>query len=251
MTGAHPALWRPGDTIMHRHVGHGDGRVLGWPHVVIDDRPERTVLYQPEGAPFLIWNLDEQRFEQHLTVRMYALRFVYPDRPYYISLWFEGQTGIPPWWQPHFGGDYSGRFRGWKVDMCSPHRRTATGFDTSDEVLDYIVRPDYTWYVKDDEDLTGFTQAGIFTSEEAAYIRDVCRAFLPSIESRSTPFDSEWTGWRPEDGLALGQIPADWQLQPGADIHVSSLNYQRGEPGRRYDAYRATSTVPLLSWRKR
>jgi hypothetical protein len=135
--------WQYGDTIMHRHVGHADGRVIGWPHVVVEDGAERTVLYQPEGAPFIIYNQDDRRFEPQLTVRMYALRLVYPDRPYYVSLWFEGETGIPPWWEPHFGGDYAGRFRGWKVDMCAPHRRTAIGFDTTDDILDYIVRPDY------------------------------------------------------------------------------------------------------------
>jgi hypothetical protein len=218
--------------------------------VVIEDTPERTILYQPEGAPFLIWQQDEKLFLDHLTVSMYALRFVYPERPYYVSLWFEGETGIPPWWQPHFGGDYPGRFRGWKLDMSSPHRRTAIGFDTSDEVLDYIVRPDYSWYVKDDEDLTGFTAAGVYTEEEAAFIRKTCAELRPLIEAHSAPFDSEFIDWRPASDLVLGEIPVDWHLYPRADMHVSSLNYARGEPGRRYDAYRATSTVPLWSWRK-
>ena len=242
--------WRPGDTIMHRHVGHADGRVIGWPHVVVEDGPERTMLYQPEGAPFLVWSIDEQRFEPHLTVRMYALRIIYPDRPYYVSLWFTGETGIPPWWQPHFGGGYPGRFRGWKVDMCSPHRRTAIGFDTSDEILDYIVHPDYTWYMKDDEDLTGFTSAGVYTAEEATHIRQSTRDILPLIETRTSPFDSEWIDWVPGSDLVLGDYPPDWHDGAGARTHISSLNYQRHEPGRSYDAYRAASTVPLWSWRK-
>ncbi len=243
-------FWTRGETIMHRHVEHGDGLVFGWPHVVVEDTPERTVLYQPEGAPFLYWSLDEQRFRPQLTVRMYALRIVYPHRPYYVSLWFEGETGIPPWWQPHFGGDYAGRLRGWKVDLCSPHRRTAIGFDTSDDVLDYIIRPDYSWYIKDDEDLTGFTSAGVYTEAEAARIREACRDVLPLIKARESPFDSEWVDWRPEADLALGALPVDWQLYPGADIHTTTLHYERGEPGHPYDAYRAASTVPLWSWRK-
>jgi hypothetical protein len=241
--------WRRGETIMHRHVGHGDGRVIGWPHVVVEDGPERTVLYQPEGAPFLIWSLDEQRFEPHLTVRMFALRIIYPHRPYYVSLWFKGDTGMPSWWQPHFGGDYPGRFRGWKVDMCSPHRRTEIGFDTSDDVLDYIVHPDFAWYIKDDDDLTGFTSAGVYTEAEAARIRKACRDVLPLIEARTSPFDAEWISWQPAPGLALGDLPANWHLYPGADMHTTTLHYERGEPGRLYDAYRAASTVPLWSWR--
>ena len=55
-------FWTRGETIMHRQVAHADGNVVGWPHVVVEDGAERSVLYQPEGAPFLIWNLDEQRF---------------------------------------------------------------------------------------------------------------------------------------------------------------------------------------------
>ncbi len=243
-------LWSPGDTIVFRHVGHGDGRVLGWPHVVIEDRLERTVLYQPEGAPFLVFNQDEKHFEPHLVIRMYALRIVCPGQPYYVSLWFQGDTGIPPWWQPHFGGDYPGAFRGWKVDMCSPPRRTAIGFDTTDDVLDYIIRPDYTWYIKDDDDLTGFTAAGVYTEEEAARIREACHNILPLIEARTSPFDDEWIDWSPSAVLVLGHVPTDWHLYPGADIHISTLQYERSEPGRPYDAYRATSQIPLWSWRR-
>ena len=50
-------FWTRGETIMHWQVAHADGNVAGWPHVVVEDGAERTVLFQPEGAPFYIWNL--------------------------------------------------------------------------------------------------------------------------------------------------------------------------------------------------
>jgi hypothetical protein len=129
-------------------------------------------------------------------------------------------------------------------------RRTAIGFDTTDDVLDYIIHPDYSWYIKDDDDLTGFTSAGVYTEEEAERIRRACHEVLPLIEARRSPFDGEWTDWSPDSGLQLGEWPEGWHRFPGADVHTTTLHYERGEPGRPYDAYRASSTVPLWSWRK-
>ena len=209
---ASQAPWRRGDTIMHRHVGHGDGRVIGWPHIVVEDRPGRTVLYQPEGAPFLIWNLGEQRFEPQLTVRMYALRIVCPHRPYYVSLWFEAETGIPPWWQPHFGADYEGRFRGWKVDVVTPVQRTEHGYDSVDQLLDTMVRPDRSYYWKDMEQLASMVSKGFYSMEEAEEIRLAGEEVVPLIEAGKSPFDDSWTDWWPTADLVLGYIPDGWQF---------------------------------------
>jgi hypothetical protein len=222
---------------MHRYVGHGDGLLWGWPHVVVQDSDELTALYQPEGTPILRWQMDEGRSVEPLTARMDALRLIYPELPYHVTLWFDAGTGVPPWFQPYFGGG-KGRFRGWKVDMSAPHRRTALGFDTTDDVLDIILRPDDSWYIKDDEELVGYTQSGVYTQAEADRIREYCRAVVPLIESKAPPFDDEWVDWRPAPGMSAPRAAKGWERLPGGDIHLSTLNYELGLPGRPYDAWR-------------
>jgi hypothetical protein len=229
--------WQPGESVIHRYVGHGDGVLWGWPHVVVRDSDELTILYQPEGTPILLWSMDERRFLEPLTARMDALRFIYPEAPYHVTLFFDAGTGVPPWFQPHVGSG-EGRFRGWKVDMSAPHRRTAFGFDTTDDVLDYIVRPDLSWYVKDEVDLVRYTESGVYTPAEADRIREHCRSLAPLIDRRVSPFDDEWVDWRAPAGVSAPKTPAGWQFLLGADIHLSTLSYERGLPGRRYDAWR-------------
>jgi hypothetical protein len=229
--------WRAGESVIHRYVGHGDGVLWGWPHIVVSDSPELTILYQPEGTPILLWSMDEGRFLEPLTARMDALRFIYPELPYHVTLFFDGGSGVPPWFQPHFGSG-EGRFRGWKVDMSAPHRRTELGFDTTDDVLDYIVRPDGSWYVKDEPDLVRYMESGVYTQAEADRIREHCGSIAPLIEGKISPFDDEWVDWRAPAGMSAPKTPDGWQLLPGADIHLSTLNYEQGLPGRPYDAWR-------------
>jgi hypothetical protein len=229
--------WQRGETIVQRYVGHGDGVLWAYPHIVLEDEPARTILFQPEGTLLVSWSMDEKRYEEPMTAHMHALRFIYPDAPYHVTMWFDAGTGVPPWWEPHLGS-VEGRFKGWKVDMSAPHRRTKIGFDTTDDVLDFIVHPDGSWYMKDDQDLTLYTARGIYTAEEAARIRRDASGILPSIEARVSPFDDEWTDWQPPAGINIGAVPEHWTDIPGGDLHLSTLAYERGQPGRRYDAWR-------------
>ncbi len=229
--------WQRGETIVQRYVGHGDGVLWAYPHIVLEDGAERTVLYQPEGTPLISWSMDEKRYEEPLTARMHALRFIYPDAPYHVTMWFDAGTGVPPWWEAHYGS-VAGRFKGWKVDMSSPHRRTSIGFDTTDDVLDFIVHPDGSWYMKDDEELSLYTARGIYTTEEAARIRGAALQIQTLIKDRAAPFGDIWKDWPAPTSLAVGPLLGDWMDLPGGDIHLSTLNYERGLPGRRFDEWR-------------
>src|SRR5688572_32962229 len=95
--------WRHGDTILQRYVGHNDGVLGAWPHVVLEDGPGRTVLFQPEGTQIVAWSMDEGRLVEPLTARMHALRLIYPEAPYHVTMWFDAGTGVPPWWELHYG----------------------------------------------------------------------------------------------------------------------------------------------------
>src|SRR5688572_18247457 len=50
-----PVYWQPGDTILQRFVGHGNGMLGGWPHVVLEDgpRPDGSLSARGKPHPFM------------------------------------------------------------------------------------------------------------------------------------------------------------------------------------------------------
>ena len=56
--------------------------------------------------------------------------------------------------------------------------------------------------------------AGACTTEFASQIRRAGEEVIALIEARKTPFDDEWTGWRPPEGWAIADIPDGWQTAP-------------------------------------
>jgi hypothetical protein len=229
--------WQPGEVIVHRYVGHGDGLLWGWTEAVIEDGPERTVLYKPHGTPSGFWQMDDKHFLPERPAQLDALHFLYPRRPYYISLFFDAGLPLSASFVRLFGEEH-GRFLGWKVDMAAPHRRTALGFDTTDDVLDIIMRSDGSWYVKDDADLDKYTEMGVYTPAEATRIRAACEEAMLLVEARLSPFDAEWIDWSPPHEVPDMRLPKGWNELAGGDVHLSTLNFEAGLPGRPYDAWR-------------
>ena len=221
-----PRQWRPGDAVVLRNCGFFVGEAWATPHVVIEDTDERVVLYRPEGARFQIWSLDAQRSIAFRQTRMQMLRLMYPGRRYAVELYFDSGTGTTPY--ALFGGE--SRFRAWKVNVEAPFRRTSQGFDTTDDFLDIIVRPDHSWYWKDEEQFQRWVHAGAYTSEDAERIYAGGRNAERLIETAQSPFDDEWTDWQPPARVRMPMLPSGWQHLPGVDITLST--------GRRYDDWR-------------
>ncbi|MBI3460176.1 DUF402 domain-containing protein [Candidatus Acetothermia bacterium] len=112
---------------------------------------------------------DEQRFMEPWTMRMDFLTLIFPGKAYLVHLVFDAGSGTPPWYEPYFSGE--DRFRGWKVDLVTPLRRTGRGFDFTDEVLDIIVRPDRSWYWKDEDQMARYLVTGVYTEAEVEHLR--------------------------------------------------------------------------------
>jgi hypothetical protein len=92
--------------------------------------------------------------------------------------------------------------------------------------------------MKDDEELSLYTARGIYTTEEAARIRGAALQIQTLIKDRASPFDDVWKDWQVPAGLVIGSLPDGWMDLPGGDIYLSTLNYERGLHGRRYDEWR-------------
>jgi hypothetical protein len=214
--------------------------IMARPYVVIEDSAALTALYQPPGVPLPRWHVAEGRLlDQVRTARGQSLRLLYPGRAYDITLFFEasdspwyydamfGKTGLQSGWRADRDAlgtaETEGAmtrthnaFRGWYVNMQTPFRRAGVCFDIADRVLDIVVRPDRTWYWKDEDELELCVSRGACTPAEAEEIRRAGREAVDLIESRSPPFDDRWAVWKPPEDLivTIDQIPDGWQFLP-------------------------------------
>ena len=142
------------------------------------------------------------------------LRLLFPGKPYAVVLAFNTGTEVPPWYARYFAG--AGRFRGWKVDIQTPFHRTEYGFDSTDEVLDLMARPDRTWQWKDEEQLAHLVRLGLYSAADSERIHQVGRDLLPLLRAGAGPFDDRWTDWCPTPELAIADLPDGWNDAPEA-----------------------------------
>lgn len=213
-------LWQPGDQVVMRYVGHGNAIVWGFPKIVCRDTPGVLALFIPEGAAIERYDHEECRFVEPLEQRMHELRLVVPGRAHSVVLYFDAGSGVPPWYAPYLGS-ISGRFKGYKVDLSSPYKRTAIGFDVTDNALDVMVRPDLSWYWKDEAALQRFVGQGVFTPEEAgSFYAEGTRA-IQAIERRESPFVDGWDSWQPDANWPIPTLASGWEKLAGFEIDLN------------------------------
>lgn len=222
-------IWRPGDHCVLRFVGHDNGVVLGYPQVVVEADEQQVVLYQPAGVRVV----NVPRFED---VRSRAMRptprlpseYVPPfssvrvmprSGEYAVEVYLaeDGQeaSGQLPWLMSE------GRFRGWKVNLQARMVEHELGFDTTDNVLDVVIRPDGEWRWKDEPQLEERVRVGLATSEESARWYAGARRVILMAERREGPFGVDWEQWRPDAGWGVPVLPKGWDLAPGFDIDLN------------------------------
>lgn len=158
---------------------------------IVEDSPERTVLWIPAGAPAMVpggglripgddWELVETapKRDQICVAR--------PGRAHSVYVfWSDG-----------------GEVEHWYVNFEQPLRRSPVGFDTFDEKLDLIVRPDGSYRWKDEDELEQAAAAGLLDPEE---VRAEAQRVLDEW-----PFPTGWEDWRPDPGWPLPRLPQGW-----------------------------------------
>jgi hypothetical protein len=188
--------------------------VTGWPHIVLSDTDERVAVYMPEGTPRWRWNVEEQRFRASRLSVGASVRLFFPGKRYEVTMFYDPGSGLgrAPWVQEFFGeAQPQGCFYGWKVDISSPFARTRVGFDMIDEVLDIVVRPNRTYYWRDEDELSQLVQAGFYSEAEAERLCEAGREVIELVEQREPPFDDDWTQWVPPLDLVMTEAPEGWQ----------------------------------------
>jgi hypothetical protein len=209
------------------------------PYLVIEHTNDVIALFQPEGTPLPRWDINEERYLETLQrSRGESLRLLFPGHNYDATLFFE-TANEPPWFMQAFerkgltagwrrrrrasGVDpvlpdgTPGRFRGWFVNLQSSPVFRTYGFDVVDHTLDIVVRPDLSWYWKDEDELQTALDVAAITPDQAAEIRCAGDEVVKLIESRSMPFDDRWTRWHRSEHPgwdAIEYFPDGWQTEP-------------------------------------
>jgi hypothetical protein len=219
-----------------------DGRVVtvqARPHRVVVDDADLVALYQPENTPLPRWSIEQQAYlpdTQKPPVE--ALRLLFPGKAYDISLFFqpdgrapwfydamfEGVGQTPGWRQrrkvdgtDHYDAGKTwtpGTFRGWYVNIDLPFARKPYGFDIVDLTLDIVVRPDLSWYWKDEDELDMAVAAGALSEADVARIWDAGKEVVGLIDGRKMPFDQSWTTFEIPDRSPITSFPDGWQTEP-------------------------------------
>ena len=160
---------------------------------LVEDSPETIALWIPVGAPAKVpagglripgddWELEDKvnRRDQICVAR--------PGRAHSIYL---------------FWGD-DGELDEWYVNFEQPLRRSAVGFDTFDEKLDLLVRPDGKYRWKDEDELEQAGALGLLDPDE---VRAEAERVL-----REWPFPTGWEGWQPDPAWPVPQLPRGWDV---------------------------------------
>jgi hypothetical protein len=139
---------------------------------------------------------DEWRLVERLWTGHRILSFAWPEVAHAVLLFWEHGTD---------------EFAGWYVNLQTPLRRTAVGFDYLDHALDARIAPDRSsWSWKDEADLDDAVARGIFTSEEARAFREEGERAVRRVLDRRPPFDERWEEWRPDPAWGVPAFPVGW-----------------------------------------
>ena len=138
-------------------------------------------------------------YPSHTWDRNHVLRLMFPKRPY--SIWFT--------WEEH-----SWESKWYYVNFEAPFVRTPLGVDTQDRVLDIVVRPDHSCYLKDDDQLQSWADAGMVLTPSAEELREEARRVTRVIDDWGPPFCDGWESWRPDPSWTRRALPEGWEEYP-------------------------------------
>jgi Protein of unknown function (DUF402) len=187
-------LFSWGEAVLYREMWQG-AEMTVLPMRVVSDAPDRTVLYLAPETAFRaartpaggkVSDLADWIATDAVWTGGSLLRLLEPKAWHCVDVEF----------------DASGDFAGWYINFQEPLRRTPSGFDTADLVLDLVVAPDGAWHLKDEDDFERAVSDGHLSRDIAARVRAEAGQMAERVDAGGSPFDERrWCTWRP---------PPDW-----------------------------------------
>ena len=196
--------WTPGDTVVIRGILKGK---LWWacPAFIVQDMSELIALYWPVGtptrSPIRRPSVEDELYnriqlEEHYWKDNDVLSLNMPGAAHSIELMWEAGTR---------------KVRCWYVHLQEPLRRTRIGFDTMDQMLDIVISPDRSsWQWKDEDEFTEAEAIGVYSQEQAQYIRLEGERVIGKLKANASPFCDGWEEWTPPVDWGIPAFPEGW-----------------------------------------
>lgn len=210
---------------------HRNGEIRGVrPCRVVEDTPERVVLWLANGTPVRF-----PRYADGREVRDVPLEQRF-HAPWHTAdgRWQGAGTLIlmrpDSWHSVHWFFTPDGTFRNWYVNTETPYVRWSdgdvSGLDTDDLELDVVVAPDRSWRLKDADEAVAAYEAGQVSAAWAERARVEAETAIKVVEAGQWPYDGTWTDFRPDPAWPLPVLPAGWD-RPAALLASGSGTMDR------------------------
>ena len=117
--------------------------------------------------------------------------------------WF----GFDDWFSVHRFFDLDGEPLNWYLNFERPIRRTRSGVDTFDVMIDLVAAPDLSsWQWKDEDEYAELFRLGVIDEDERRQIEAARERAVAFVESRGGPLSEDWSSWQADPAWPLPSL---------------------------------------------
>jgi hypothetical protein len=201
--------FEPGEQIVLREIWN-DTVFLAIPVTVVSDSADLLAIFLRSGTVYQRptrpttttdwlaeiasgrWTCEAHEWHTHAR-----LGLTLPDAGYSVSAFWDDTGGLVMWY----------------VDLIRPFRRTSSGFEMTDLVLDIVIAPDLaSWHVKDEAELEEAQRVGLITGAEAETVWAESRKVIDLLE-RGEAWWTDWRDWAPDPSWPIPTLPDTWNVR--------------------------------------
>ena len=199
--------WPPGSHIVFRQVWFNK-IWAAFPVTIVEDSADRIAVYIAPGTDFMAPNCNRVEYLRVIASKKWRLsHHTWYDEP---MLWSTAPSEACSVWTIWQGENW--HHSGWKVNPEAAWTRTRLGFDTTDHVLDVVVKPDLaTWSWKDADELSEAVELELFTPDEVTAIRKEAQRVLARMVERGQEEAKQWANWRPDNNWMIPTLGPAWE----------------------------------------
>ena len=204
-------IWKPGEVATLRWVRNTPADLVA-PVRVVEQDAARTILFLEAGSPL---KLPADRDGNYLPRSVPLIQRGREIASLTDGTWTDNHVlmiheihRLGSVWL--FWGETDWSFNGYYVNLQAPLEPNPIGFDTADYLLDIVVKPDFTWSWKDEDEFEVALEHELIPSVLLHAVRAEGRRFIREIEGRAWPFGKNLEQWRPDPEWEAPALPSNW-----------------------------------------